>query len=144
MVRPHTAQVSSGLTRPSYQWSGALCRGGGTLPSACNDPLGELRGDGLIALELDRELGPAAADRGQVRGVVAHLRHRPLRSPLARPPFRFHPEWVAAARVEVADHLADDLLWTAHGEPDNRLEQDRLRRLPCPARGPPATQLVKP
>ena len=80
---------------------------------AASDLLGEVRRHLFVALELHLEVGAAAADRAQVGRVVEHLGHRHLGLDLGRRALRLHPQRVAAARVEVADHVADDVLGAA-------------------------------
>ena len=85
--------------------------------------LGDVRRDLLVALELHRVVAAAAGDRAQVGRVVEHLGHRHLGLDLGHRALRLHAQRAAAARVEVADHVADRVLGHRDRHLHDRLEQ---------------------
>src|SRR5215210_3877839 len=85
--------------------------------------------DFLVAIELHGERGPALRRRAQVGCVAKHGRERHARPDRLRVAARLQALDAAAARVEIAHHVAEVLLGSDDLDGHDRLEQLRLRAL---------------
>src|SRR5690242_3104259 len=72
--------------------------------------LGKVARDLCVVRQLHRVAGPALGHRPQVRGVAEHLRERHRGADDDRRPAVLGALELAAASVEVADHVAHELL----------------------------------
>src|SRR4029079_10115607 len=75
-----------------------------------------------VVTELHRRRRPALGHRPQVRDVAEHLGERNERPDDLRVRARLHPLDLAAAAVQVADHVAHELLGHRDLDPHDRLE----------------------
>src|SRR5206468_6725449 len=97
-----------------------------------DDLLGDVRRHLLVVRELEREVAAAAGHRAEVRRVAQHLRHRHVRlDHLLAVALRLDAEHLAAAAVQVADHVAHALVGHDHVHGHDRLEQHGLAHLVC-------------
>ena len=85
----------------------------------------QIGGDLGVVGQLHRVAGPALGHRPQVGGVAEHLRQRDSRPDDLRGAARLHRLDVAAASVEVADDVAEELLRHGDLDPHERLEDHR-------------------
>ena len=97
-----------------------------------DDLLGEVRGDLLVAQEVEPVLALAARDRAQVGRVGEHLRHRHLGLDLGHAAHGLGAQRAPAARGQVAHHVADRLVGHGGRDEHDRLQQHRLRAAPAP------------
>src|SRR5215210_1906213 len=85
--------------------------------------------DFLVAIELHGERGPALRRRAQVGCVAKHGRERHARPDRLRVAARLQALDAAAARVEIAHHVAEVLVGSDDLDGHDRFEQLRLRAL---------------
>src|SRR3954468_21486578 len=97
--------------------------------------LNELRGQAVrdlgVVTEFHRRRRPALGHRPQVRDVAEHLGERDERSDDLCRPARLHALDLAAAAVQVADHVAHELLGHRDLDPHDRLEDRRIGLAEC-------------
>src|SRR5208282_3820580 len=80
----------------------------------------------LVMREVLLERAAARRDRAQVGCVLQHLRHRHLRLDHLAMALAVHPEHFAAARVQIANHVAHAFIGTRNFDRDDRFENDRF------------------
>src|SRR5271155_4163302 len=78
----------------------------------------------LVMREVLLEGAAARRDRAQVRRVLQDFRHRHLRLDHLAVAFAVHAENLAAARVQIADHVAHAFVGTRNFDRDDRLKDD--------------------
>jgi hypothetical protein len=86
-------------------------------------------GDFLVLAEMHGETAAALRPRAQFGGVAEHLRQRHHRLDDLRGPAQLRAFDAAAARIQVADHVAHVLFRNHHFHRHDRLQQHRLGRL---------------
>ncbi len=92
-------------------------------PASCDDLLGKVGGELLVAQELERIVALALCDGAQIGRVGEHLCHRHLGFDLGHRADWLHALWAPAAAVEVADDVAHMRLGHGQGDVHDRLEQ---------------------
>src|SRR3954466_1583941 len=84
-----------------------------------------MRGNFRVVVELHRVAGTALRHRTQLRGVTERLCQRQLRPDNLQGPERLDVVDVAAARIDVAQHVTEELVRYAYFYLHHRLEQHR-------------------
>src|SRR6266567_4713899 len=127
---PIVPMLTCGLVRSNFFL--AICLLPGSCPSGRLDLrlLDELRGqagrDLGVVTELHRRRRPTLGHRPQVRDVAEHLGQWDERPDDLGRSARLHPLDLPAAAVEVADHVAHELLGHRDLVPHDRLEDGRV------------------